>query len=175
VARGTVNALLKPLLKTVTAGGVAREIVIVDPSCDRHADFVAAATAGAIGLHFCRDGGSALRLARRFRADAWLVAAELPDMAGVDLVEMLPRTIGAAAPAGPRDLEARPGIFLFSEAYRPEDEQRALASGVAGYLVRRLTPGLIVPSREPRSLDRSLRPLWQAARSGVALQGNRGL
>ena len=66
-----------------------REIVIVDGACDHYADFVQAAQAGEVRLHFCVDGTSAIRLSRRFRADAWLVAAELPDMSGFDLLEML--------------------------------------------------------------------------------------
>ena len=65
------------------------EIVIVAPACDRFADFVAAGQRGEVGIHFCVDGRSALRMSRRFRADVWLVAAALPDMSGFDLVEML--------------------------------------------------------------------------------------
>ena len=57
-----------------------KEIVIVDSACERYADFIAAAEAGDVGLHFCVDGQSAVRLARRFRADVWLVAGDLPDM-----------------------------------------------------------------------------------------------
>jgi len=66
-----------------------KEIVIVDSACERYADFIAAAEAGEVGLHFCVDGQSAVRLARRFRADVWLVAGELPDMSGFDLLEIL--------------------------------------------------------------------------------------
>lgn len=35
------------------------------------------------------NGGDALRLSRKLHVDAWLVAAELDDMAGHDLVELL--------------------------------------------------------------------------------------
>ena len=68
---------------------VINEIVIVDANCERYGDFVQAAQSGEVGVHFCVDGRSAVRLSRRFRADAWLVASELPDMSGFDLLDML--------------------------------------------------------------------------------------
>jgi DNA-binding response OmpR family regulator len=136
-----------------------REIVIVDTSCDRYADFVAAAQAGEVGLHFCVDGRSAIRLSRRFRADAWLVSTELPDMSGFDLLSMLSQNVlhGEVDPLmdGSRvSLDRvgegmRPGVFLVSDTYSLEDEQRSLASGVAGYLVRPVTVDVIRASRTP--------------------------
>jgi DNA-binding response OmpR family regulator len=136
-----------------------REIVIVDNSCDRYADFVVAAQAGEVGLHFCVDGRSAIRLSRRFRADAWLVSTELPDMSGFDLLSMLSENVlqGEVDPLmeGSRvSLDRvgegmRPGVFLVSDTYSLEDEQRSLASGVAGYLVRPVTLDVIRASRAP--------------------------
>ena len=135
------------------------EIVIVDSVCDQYADFVQAARAGNVGLHFCVDGRSAVRLSRRFRADVWLVASELPDMSGFDLLEMLsPHVLqGSVDPllAGSRisldriGYGMRSGIFVVSDAYRIEEEQRALASGVAGYLVRPITLDIIRSTRAP--------------------------
>ena len=135
-----------------------REIVIVDSSCDRYGDFVEAAQAGRISLHFCIDGRSAVRLARRFRADAWLVSTELPDMSGFDLLEMLsPHVLqGEVDPllGGSRisldrvgEKSARSAIFVAADAYRLEEEQRALACGVSGYLVRPVLLDVIVSSR----------------------------
>ncbi len=141
------------------------EIVIVDPVCDRYGDFVEAAQAGEVGLHFCVDGQSAVRLARRFRADVWLVASELPDMSGFDLLEMLSSHVlqGDVDPllAGSRiSLDSvgqgrHSGIFMVSDEYRLEDEQRALASGVAGYLVRPVTLDMIRASRDPAIVNES--------------------
>jgi CheY-like chemotaxis protein len=135
------------------------EIVVVDGNCDRYGDFVQAAQAGEVGLHFCVDGRSAVRLARRFRADAWLVATELSDMSGFDLLEMLsPHVLqGSVDPllSGSRvSLDRighgmRSGIFLVSDSYTIEDEQRALVSGVAGYLVRPVTVEMIKATRAP--------------------------
>lgn len=135
------------------------EIVVVDGNCERYGDFVQAAQAGEVGLHFCIDGRSAVRLARRFRADAWLVASDLPDMSGFDLLEMLsPHVLqGGVDPlrsGSPVSLDRlghgmRSGIFVVSESYSIEDEQRALVSGVAGYLVRPVTVDTIRALRQP--------------------------
>jgi len=140
------------------AAGI-REIVIVDCSCDRYGDFVRAAQDGEVGLHFCVDGRSAVRLARRFRADAWLVSAELPDMSGFDLLEMLsphvlhgdvdPLLSGARISLDRVGESVRTGVFIVSDSYRLADEQRALASGVAGYLVRPVTLDVIRTARRP--------------------------
>lgn len=147
-----------------------REIVIVDASCDRYADFVEAAQAGRIGLHFCTDGRSAVRLARRFRADFWVIAAELPDVSGFDLLDMLlphvlqgdvdPLLAGSRISLEQMDESRRSGVFIASDEYRLEDEQRALASGVAGYLVGSVTCDVIAAVRRP-----SFSPPAAAARS----------
>ena len=135
------------------------EIVIVDATCDRYADFVEAAQAGEVGLHFCVDGRSAIRLARRFRADAWLVSTDLPDMSGFDLLAMLSPSIlqgevdplmdGSRVSLDKVGEGMRPGVFLVSDTYSLEEEQRSLTSGVAGYLVRPVTLDVIRASRSP--------------------------
>lgn len=135
------------------ARGAFREVVIVDPACDSYGEFVAAAQAGDLGLHFCVDGQSAMRLARRFRADIWLVAVDLPDMAGFDLIAAMADQIGQGD-VDPLRSGARisldqigsithAGVFLVANAYRPEDELRALSCGVAGYLVRPVSLDLV--------------------------------
>lgn len=134
------------------------EIVIVDSACDRYADFVAAARAGEIGLHFCSDGRSAVRMARRFRADVWLVSTDLADMSGFDLLEMLsthvvhgdvdPMLSGSRISLDRLGEAQRSAIFMVADEYRLEDEQRALVSGIAGYLVRPITLDVIRATRE---------------------------
>jgi CheY-like chemotaxis protein len=149
-------------VRSLHASGI-NEIVVVDPICDRYGDFVEAAQDGLVGLHFCVDGQSAVRLARRFRADVWLVASELPDMSGFDLLEMLsqhvlqgdvdPLLAGSRISLGSLGQGMRSGIFMVSDAYRLDDEQRALASGVSGYLVRPVTLDIIRASRSPMLAD----------------------
>lgn len=129
------------------------QIVIVAASCDRFGDFVRAAQAGEIGLHVCIDGHSAVRLAKRFAADAWIVAVDLPDMSGFDLVDMLSARLLADDVDPPRSrarlIHERGGeavhaaIFTVSDDYRIEDEQRALAAGVAAFFVHPVTLDVI--------------------------------
>jgi CheY-like chemotaxis protein len=120
------------------------EVVIVDADCSRYGEMIAAAQEGLVGVHFCIDGRTAVRLARQFRADAWVIASQLPDMSGVDLVELLSRHVQQAnvdlLRAGSRISLAhlghgpRPAMFLIGDTDRPDDELRALAQGVSGYL-----------------------------------------
>lgn len=129
------------------------QIVLVDSSFEHYDDFVAAAQAGLIGLHLCVDGRSAVRLARRFRSHVWLVATELDDMTGFDLLEMLsphvlqssvdPLRSGARVSLEDGAPVSHSGVFMIADTYRIADEQRALASGVAGYLVRPVTLDVI--------------------------------
>jgi len=67
-------------------------VVVVDPRFDAYATLAASARAGRIGLHFRSSGAEGLRLARRLSVDAWLIAAELDDMSGHDLVRLLEPT-----------------------------------------------------------------------------------
>jgi len=136
-----------------------REVVIVDPKIELYGDFVQEAQEGNVGLHFCVDGRSAVRLARRFRADVWLVSDQLPDIDGLDLVEMLapqvmqadvdPSRSGSTRSLSNVDRNGRSGIFIVADDYCLEDEQQALACGVAGYLVRPVTMDVISAIREP--------------------------
>lgn len=132
------------------------ELVIVAPTCDRFDDFVAAGRRGEVGLHFCVDARSAVRMARRFRADVWLVAADLPDMSGLDLLEILmpfvaqagvdPLLGGARVSLDDVGHGLRSGVFLLGDAYSFEDEQRALRSG-AGYFAGPVSMEMLLASR----------------------------
>jgi CheY-like chemotaxis protein len=136
------------------------EIVIVAPACDRFADFVAAGHRGEVGVHFCVDGRSALRMSRRFRADVWLVAATLPDMSGFDLVEMLLPSVARATmepllagTAGSRDrigAGLRTAVVVVAENYSFVDEERALRAGAAGYVAGSMTLDLLRDARQCR-------------------------
>lgn len=138
------------------------EIVVVDPTFEHYADFVSAAGEGEFGLHFCSDGLSAVKLARRFRADIWLVSTELPDMSGFDLLPILlehvqqsgvdPLRQGSRISLQMLGAGLHPGVFMVSDLYRVEQEQRALASGSAGYLVRPITVDLVRALRQPATV-----------------------
>jgi len=153
----------RPLDSARPAPSRADEIVIVAPACDRFADFVAAGHRGEVGIHFCVNGRSALRMAQRFRADVWLVAATLPDMSGFDLVEMLlpsvarataePRLPGAAVSRDRVAAGLRTAVVVVAEAYSFADEERALRAGAAGYVAGSLTLDLLRDARRCRRAE----------------------
>jgi len=77
----------------VDAGRVP-SVVVVDPQFNAYATLAASARLGKLQLHLRSSGGDAIRLGRRIHVDAWLVAAELDDMSGHDLVELLQAEAG---------------------------------------------------------------------------------
>ena len=161
---------LHKAFESLRSAGI-NELVIVDAICERYGDFVQAAQSGEVGVHFCVDGRLAVRLSRQFRADAWLVASELPDMSGFDLLDMLsphvmqgdvdPLLSGSRISLDRVGHAMRSGIVIVSDTYRLEDEQRALASGVAGYLVRPITLDVIRASRTPIELAPDAFHCWE--------------
>jgi CheY-like chemotaxis protein len=73
-------------------------VVVVDPRFDAYKQLASSARLGRIGLHFRSSGADAIKLARRMKVDAWLIAPDLDDMSGHDLVQLLKeRHEGAAA------------------------------------------------------------------------------
>jgi CheY-like chemotaxis protein len=71
-------------------------VVVVDPQFDAYKDLAAGARQGRLDLHFRSSGAAAMKLARRLDVDAWLVSAELDDMAGHDFVELLATVRGSS-------------------------------------------------------------------------------
>lgn len=146
------RAASQPHVASLPAQPLGR-VVIVDPAWDRYPDFVAAAAASRLELHFCSDARAALRLARRFQADAWLVSDNLPDMDGLDLVPLLAdqvcqgqvdplvRSTRRSAASQPRVGRGR--VFFVAPHYSPDTEERSLAGGSAGYLVQPITIDLL--------------------------------
>jgi CheY-like chemotaxis protein len=64
-------------------------VVVVDPRFDAYKQLASSARLGRIGLHFRSSGADAIKLARRIKVDAWLIAPDLDDMSGHDLVQLL--------------------------------------------------------------------------------------
>ena len=84
-------------------------VVVVDPQFDAYKDLAASARMGRLDLHFRGSGYAAMKLARHLTVDAWLVAPELDDMSGHDLVDLLATVRGESkvaivdsSPAGSR-------------------------------------------------------------------------
>ena len=72
--------------QTVTA---VPNVVVVDPRFDAYQALSCAARLGRISLHMRSSGAEAIKLARHLHVDVWLIAVDLDDMSGHDLVELL--------------------------------------------------------------------------------------
>ncbi len=64
-------------------------VVVVDPRFDTYKSLAASARLGKLNLHFRSSGADAIKLSRKQPVDAWLIATDLDDMSGHDLVELL--------------------------------------------------------------------------------------
>lgn len=71
-------------------------VVVVDPRFDAYKPLAASARLGKLELHLRSSGREALKLARRKPVDAWLIAPDLDDMSGHDLVPLLQAHFAAA-------------------------------------------------------------------------------
>jgi CheY-like chemotaxis protein len=112
-------------------------VVVVDPRFDSYKPLAASARLGKLTLHFRASGAEAVKLARRLRVDAWLIAPELDDMSGHDLVPLLQSQLAAK---GHRDTrvavveESAPGSRQWSLA-----ESDASAAGADSLLSHPIT------------------------------------
>ena len=87
-------------------------VVVVDPRFDAYKSLAASARLGKLNLHFRSSGADAIKLSRKQPVDAWLIATDLDDMSGHDLVELLRsfnRSFNAGQEVGQAD-EAQPKI-----------------------------------------------------------------
>lgn len=106
-------------------------VVVVDPRFDLYAPLAVAAREGKLDLHLRSSAADAMRLARRIRVDAWLVAEDLDDMSGHDLVELLAehdggRAAGKVAMVGAVPGEARVGRILTEAVAREAGAEAVL-------------------------------------------------
>jgi len=69
-------------------------VVVVDPQFDSYGPLAESARDGLLDLHFRSRGRDALKLATRRTVDAWIVAPELDDMSGHDLVQLIRARLG---------------------------------------------------------------------------------
>jgi CheY-like chemotaxis protein len=76
-------------------------VVVVDPQFDAYKPLAESARRGRLALHMRSSGADAIKLSRRLRVDAWLIAPELDDMSGHDLVELL-QSQGSIDAGGPK-------------------------------------------------------------------------
>ncbi len=113
-------------------------VVVVDPAFDAYSALVASARKGRLDLHLRSSGSAAMRLAGRIPVDAWLIAADLDDMSGHDLVGLLEaERSGAGAGAGAAI--AMVGVEPEGSRHRQLAEQSAREIGVDVMLSKPIT------------------------------------
>jgi DNA-binding response OmpR family regulator len=101
-------------------------VVVVDPHVGDYVDLMQLAANNSWTVHLVRNGRDAIRAAAYVPADLWIVNVDLPDIGGLDVVEMLRPYISAS------------DIFVIADTYHEADEMRALALGVAVFLCKPL-------------------------------------
>lgn len=121
-------------------------VVVVDPRFDCYKPLAASARMGKLNVHFRSSGAEALKLARRFRVDAWLVAPELDDISGQDFIGLLQARVGASRLAMVETAE--PGSATWESTARRADEAGAAATLLPPITLRDLEQVLGLPVEE---------------------------
>jgi len=106
----------------------AKQIVIVDPKVDDYSCLVDLADSGVIRWTMTSTGASSLRLVESHLDALWLIGVQLPDMSGLDLLEML------------QSMAPRLTMFVVDGEYSSERECRALQLSAARYLCKPVHP-----------------------------------
>ena len=99
-------------------------IQIVDLQYEDYDSLLELAGATGCDLSFTQTGHSALRISRLLGADLWIINADLPDMSGFDLLDMLQSTFAGSV------------VFIVDSVYRLEHERRAMMLKAAQYLCK---------------------------------------
>ncbi len=99
-------------------------VVVVDPRFDAYKSLAASARLGKLNLHFRSSGADAIKLSRKQPVDAWLIATDLDDMSGHDLVELL-RSFNRSFNAGQEVGQADEAQTQDSQPVSQKDSQPA--------------------------------------------------
>jgi DNA-binding response OmpR family regulator len=113
-------------------------VVVVDRNPADYDALLGAADEPRMNLHFLVKGNDALRLARKWAVDLWVINATLADMSGFDLAQMLRRS----------HLGAR--VFIVDDEYRVENELQTLSLGLSMYVCKPVEPAWICATAQPR-------------------------
>ncbi len=98
--------------------------VVVDPQLDDYRDLVELARKHLLRLTLTTTGSNALRLVPSFSDAVWLLSPQLPDMNGLDLLEML------------HSLQRMLKAVVVDNRYDPRREQRALELRAVQYVCK---------------------------------------
>jgi DNA-binding response OmpR family regulator len=105
-------------------------VVVVDSQPSGYSTLVTLAEAQQWHTHFLTSGAAAIHIARRLRAELWMLHVSLPDMSGFELCEMLREQLEIAT------------TFMIANHYSADDERRSCGIGVHLYLCKELDQSL---------------------------------
>jgi DNA-binding response OmpR family regulator len=106
------------------AAGSQGRLVIVDPHLDDYRDLIEPARKHLLRLTLTTTGSNALRLVPSFGDSVWLLSPQLPDMNGLDLLEML------------HSLQKSLKVVVIDNQYDPQRERRALELRAVQYVCK---------------------------------------
>ena len=99
-------------------------LVVVDPHMDDYHCLLQPARKHLVRLTLTTTGSNALRLLPSFADALWLLSPQLPDMNGLDLLDML------------RSLQRKLDVVVVDKLYDPRRERRALELRAAQYVCK---------------------------------------
>ena len=137
--------------------GMVPNVVVVDPRFDSYKPLAASARQGKLNVHFRSSGAEAIKLARRMRVDAWLVAPELDDVSGQDFIDLLRSRMGSS-----RLAMVEPGSARWLSTEREAAESNAHATLSPPITFRDLEHLLGLPAEERGVLFAESSPLTRA-------------
>lgn len=133
-----MNAVKTSSNVAALASSAEPSVVVVDPQFDAYKPLADSARRGRLSLHLRSSGADAIKIARRMRVDAWLIAADLDDMSGHDLVELLQAQF-ASEPSAEKPKLAMVHVAESGSRQLALASQEAVAAGADSVLTHPIT------------------------------------
>ncbi|MCH2115644.1 MAG: response regulator [Pirellulales bacterium] len=104
------------------------DVIVVDPNLQDYKQFTEVAAKWKIRTSLLRSGEEALRVYRALFDGLWLINTRIPDMAGVDLLQLI------------RERDPYASVFLVDDDYEEEGEITSRAAGATAYVCKPPNP-----------------------------------
>lgn len=107
-----------------TLNGELHGLVVVDSQPQDYQCLLAELSCRRVHCHLYSTGDEALRRTGVSTTDLWLINTQLPDMQGVELLQLVRQRTRTAS------------VFLVSDVYNPQEELAVRAAGATAYLCK---------------------------------------
>jgi len=104
--------------------GELHDLVVVDSQPQDYQSLLTKLSCWRVRCHLYFTGDEAFRRAGVSTTDLWLINTQLPDMQGVELLQLV------------RQRTRTTPVFLVSDVYTPQEELAVRAAGAAAYLCK---------------------------------------